>query len=47
VVVNLFGKIPWLGFLAFVAIWLIGIGALCWNTWATLRGFGHRAPHHA
>ena len=41
VAVGLLAKVPWLGSLAVVAIWLIGIGALCWNSWATLKSLGH------
>ena len=41
VAVGLLAKVPWLGFIIVVAIWLIGTGALWWNSWATLRSFGH------
>ena len=42
VAVGLLAKIPWLGIILVVAILLIGVGALCWNSWAALRNLGHR-----
>lgn len=44
VAVGLLAKIPWLGFILVLAIWLIGVGALCWYSWVTLRNFGHNKP---
>ncbi len=44
VAVGLLAKVPWLGTISVMAIWLIGLGALCWNAWATLRSFGHHEP---
>ena len=44
VAVGLLAKVPWLGFILVLAILLTGIGALCWNAWATLRSYGHAEP---
>lgn len=43
VVVGLLAKIPWVGSALVVAILLSGVGALCWNSWATLRNFRDRS----
>jgi cytoskeletal protein CcmA (bactofilin family) len=42
VAVGLLAKIPWLGIILVVAILLIGVGALCWTSWAALRRLGDR-----
>ncbi len=47
VMVNLLTKIPWLGVALVFAILLTGVGALCWNAWAALRGFNLRPLRHA
>ena len=39
VVVGLLARIPWLGIILVFAILLVGIGALCWHSWATLRSY--------
>ena len=39
-------NVPWLGLSSGLALWLIGIGALCWNSWATLRRFGADGETH-
>lgn len=44
VAVSLLGKIPWVGAILIMAVLLAGIGALCWNSWATLREFTHARP---
>ena len=44
VAVGLLARIPWLGSILVFAIWLVGVGALCWNSWVTLRSFGHHKP---
>ena len=44
VVVGLIGKIPWAGFIGILAIWLVGLGALCWNAWLALRGIKMDEP---
>lgn len=47
VAVSLLAKVPWLGFVSVLAIWLIGIGALCWNSWVSLRSFRRREVSNA
>ncbi|MEM8684354.1 MAG: hypothetical protein AAGF72_13035 [Pseudomonadota bacterium] len=47
VAVGLLAKLPWLGFILVMAILLIGVGALCWNSWVTLRSFGHHETQQA
>ena len=42
VVVALLTRIPWAGFILVVAILMLGVGALCWNSWSTLRNREHR-----
>ena len=37
VAIRLLMKVPGLGFIILLAICLIGMGALCWNSWLTLR----------
>lgn len=37
VAIRLLMKVPGLGFLLLLLICLIGMGALCWNSWVTLR----------
>ena len=37
VLVRLLLQIPWFGFAFFVAIVMLGVGALCGNSWATFR----------
>jgi len=44
VTIGFLAQVPWLGFIIVVAIWLLGIGALCWNSWTTLRNFGNEDP---
>lgn len=44
VTVGFLAKVPWLGFLIVIVIWLLGVGALCWTAWTTLRDFGHKKP---
>jgi len=42
VAAGLLAKIPWLGLILVMAILLTGLGALCWNSWTTLRGIGQQ-----
>lgn len=44
VAVGLIAKIPGLGSILVFAILLIGVGALSWNSWATLRQSGRNEP---
>lgn len=47
VVVSLLAKVPWLGIICIMAIWFIGLGALCWNSWVTLKWFRHHELQHS
>lgn len=38
VAVGLLTYVPYVGFIAVLAIWLLGVGALCWNSWVALQG---------
>ena len=40
VAVGLLTFVPLLGFVAVLAIWLLGVGALCWTLWGALRNHG-------
>lgn len=44
VVVGLLSFVPWVGAIAVIGIWLLGVGALCWNTWVALQNAGPGAP---
>lgn len=35
--VGLLTYVPWVGSITVAAIWLLGVGALCWDTWIALR----------
>ena len=37
VAVALLANVPILGFFGVAAIWLLGIGALCWSLWDSLQ----------
>ncbi len=39
VAVGLLSYVPYLGPMAVLVIWLLGIGALCWGGWVALRGY--------
>lgn len=42
--VGLLAKVPWLGFIIVLTIWLLGTGALCWSSWTSSRNVGHGNP---
>jgi len=44
VAMGLLAKVPWLGSILVFAILLIGVGALSYILWATLRNAGHHKP---
>jgi predicted acyltransferase (DUF342 family) len=37
VAVGLLTYVPYVGFIGVLAIWLLGVGALCWNSWVALQ----------
>ena len=44
VMVALLAKIPWVGFIGIMAIWFLGLGALCWILWEALRRLRQQEP---
>jgi len=39
VVVGILAQVPYLGIIAVLTIWLLGVGALCWGTWVGLHNY--------
>ena len=42
--VGLLAQVPYLGFIAVLSIWLLGVGALSWGTWVGLHNYGDDNP---
>lgn len=37
VAVGLFTYVPYVGFIGVLTIWMLGVGALCWNSWVAMQ----------